>query len=66
MKNDFPKLGGFSFLFGGKIVESGEGCESKKIKISVRRVRDTRARKRILESEDSIDFREQQKDSRKS
>jgi len=25
-------------------VESGEGCESKKIKISVRRVRDTRAR----------------------
>ena len=65
MKNDFPKLGGFSFLFWGKIVESGEGCESKKIKISVRRVRDTRA-KRILESEGSIDFREQQKDSRKS
>ena len=23
MKNDFPKLGGFSFLFWGKIVESG-------------------------------------------
>jgi len=45
MKNDFPKLGGFSFLFWGRIVESGEGCESKKIKISVRRVRDTRARK---------------------
>lgn len=45
MINDFPKLGGFSFLFWGKIVESGEGCESKKIKISVRRVRDTRARK---------------------
>ena len=30
------------------------------------RVRVTRARKRILESEGSIDFREQQKDSRKS
>ena len=45
MINDFPKLGDFSFLFWGRIVESGEGCESKKIKTSVRRVRDTRARK---------------------